>query len=81
MGGMMEGTGLGAANLCWDVLQFNVAHCTGRLMYLGGPNVKRYARKVRHAKRGACARARPIPANFGAILPKYSVFGDWKHVV
>ena len=50
-------------------------------MYRGGPKVKRYARKVRHAKRGVPTRARPILASFGQILPKNPVFGRWKQVV
>ena len=54
----MEGTGFGAANLCCEVLHFNVANCRGPLMYLGGPNVKRYAPRVRHVKRGGRTRAR-----------------------
>ena len=44
------------------------------LMYRGGPKVKRYARKVRHAKRGVRARTRPIQASFGKILPKNRCF-------
>ena len=43
-------------------------------MYRGGPNVKWYARKVRHAKRGVRARACPILASFGKILPKNPCF-------
>ena len=43
-------------------------------MYRGDPKVKWYARKVRHAKRGVCVRARPILASFGTILPKNPMF-------
>ena len=43
-------------------------------MYRGGPKVKRYARKVRHAKRGVRTRARPILASFGKIPSKIRLF-------
>ena len=80
-GGIMEGTRVEAPNQCWDVLHFNMAHCRALLMYRGGPKVKRYARKVRHAKRGVRARACPILASLVKLSLKIHVFGDWKHVV
>ena len=43
-------------------------------MYRGGRKVKRYARKVRHAKMGVRTRECPILASFGKILPKNPVF-------
>ena len=50
-------------------------HIVGALlMYRGGPKVKRYARKVRHDKRGVPARAHPILASFGKILTKHPMF-------
>ena len=50
-------------------------HIVGALwMYRGGPVVKGYAPKVRHAKRGVHPRARPILASFGKILPKNPAF-------
>ena len=39
-------------------------------MYRGVPNVNWYARKVRHAKMGVRARACPILASLGTILPE-----------
>ena len=43
-------------------------------MYRGGPKVKWYARKVRHAKRGVRTRARPILASFVTFCLKIQFF-------
>ena len=43
-------------------------------MYRGGPKVNRYARTLRHVERGVRARARPVLASFGTILPKNPCF-------
>ena len=43
-------------------------------MYRGGPKVKRYAREVRHAKRGVRTRARPRLASFVKFCLKIELF-------
>ena len=50
-------------------------HIVGALLvYRGGPGVKWYARKVRHARRGVRVHARPVLTSFGKILPKNPMF-------
>ena len=50
-------------------------------MYRGGSKVKRYVRKVRHAKRGVRVRTCPILASSVKFCLKIHVFGDWNQVV
>ena len=44
------------------------------MMYRGGPMVKRYAPKVRHAKRGVRTRTRQILASFVKFCLKVQFF-------